>query len=298
MFTAVVKPWHILNLVESGRALSFNRMPNTTEDPFLAVEDLYSRYGLFQGSVRLSVSKDLYNISMPKTPLILEKELVYVGKSSMNLHTNVLLPSRSLTLASCEVQSVLVDRVTRRPTPHADWWRKKFGRYTTPSRQLKVSVQKEPLEEVLGVDGSQNGKSASQQPVTGGVTAVKGRGPQDLPVSDSVTSLDLIVCDSDVDSYGHANWAVYLKYCLDALIMGTSLESSKQLKSRAVKLAEVAYIGEGSVGQRIRVNFWKDKTLPQSVHFRIVGLESKQLITYAFLQFYSLDDVELSISKL
>ena len=287
LLTAVVKPWHILNLVESGRALSFNSMPNTTGDPFLAVENLYTHYGLFQASVRLSVSKDLYDISVPKTPLVLEKELVYVGRSTINLHTNVLLPSRSLTLASCEVQSVLVDRVTRRPTPHPDWWRQRFDHYTDPGRQLKVNVQKEPLEEASGAE-----------PISSRVTALKGRVPQDLPVSDSLTSHDLIVCNSDVDAYGHANWSVYLKYCLDALIMGTGSESAKHLKSRAVKAAEISYIGEGSVGQQIQVNFWKDKTVPQSVHFHIVSSESKQLVTYAFLQFYPLEDVELTISKL
>ena len=119
-----------------------------------------------------------------------------------------------------------------------------------------------------------------------------------LPVSDSVTSFNLTVCSSDLDTYGHANWAAHLKYCLDALCMGTDSQSSQQMRSRAVKSAEISYIGEGNVGQRIQVRFWKDKTSPQSVHFRIVGSESRQLITYAFLQFYSLDDVELSVSKL
>ncbi|KAK7089867.1 uncharacterized protein [Littorina saxatilis] len=307
--SATVKPWHILNLVESGRALSFNSLPNQPEQSlFLCVQDLYSHYGLFQGSVKLNISKELYDISIPKTPLVLEKELVYVGKSSMNLHTDVILPSKSLTLASCEVQSVLVDRETRRPAPHPDWWREKFGQYTDATKQLKVNVRKEPEEDTIR-GGEFESKDNTSHKLNNGEFTAKDQKltdqnsnsslhvPDLLPLSERVTSYNLTVCESDSDSYGHANWSVYLKYCLDALVMG-SPETSKELKRRAVKSAEISYISEGSVGQEVCVKFWEDEVVPRGVHFHIIGCDSKQLMNYVFVQFYSLEDVELMLSKL
>ena len=282
-----------MHLVESGRALSFNELPNSPDTPFLQVRDLYARYGLFQGSAHLKISKEMYDVTVPKTPLTLEKELVYVGKSSMNIHTAVILPSRSLTLATCEVQSVLVDRESRRPAPHPDWWREKFGCFTDPERQLKVTVEGEPNQTGTLGQGSKSHGGAGL--VSRGETC---QVVQDLPIRDGVTSFDLTVNHSDSDAYGHLNWTAFVKYCLDAVMTGVSKDASRLMATRAVKSVKISFVGEGSVGQRLRVKFWKDEVVSEALHFRIVDLDSGQLITYAFVEFYSVDEVEIPISKL
>ena len=233
----------------------------------------------------------MYDVTVPKTPITLEKELVFVGKSSDNTHIDVLLPSRSLTLATCEVQSILFDMESRSPVPHADWWRKKIGRCSDPERQLKVILQEE-----LGQDEH---SEPNRRDVTGTVSGEKlGQGVPDLPIGDGVRSCDFTVLNSDTDINGHANWTEFLRYCLDAVVMGVPQGVSQLMEARAVKYAKISFVGEGSAGQRLRVKFWKDSVVPESAHFRIVNVESGQLITYAYIQFYSIVEVEIPVSRL
>jgi acyl-CoA thioesterase FadM len=304
---ATVKPWHIMALVESGRALSFNSLPNhPNQTPFLHAQHLYNKYAFFQGSMRLNVSKEMYDLDLLKTPLTLEKELVYVGKSSVNIHTDVILDmarnpvsgtegsrsrSEALTLASCEVQSVLIDRQTRRPTPYPDSWRADYGACSKPDRQLVVKVVREPsARESQNEPGPH---SSSSQLIRSSLTS-------GLPVPDGVSSYKLTVCDSDTDAYGHANWSPYLKFCLDALKMASLQDptSTQEFKKRAVKRADIAYINEGNVAQDIRVKFWKDSEDGCCAHFSIEDFNSGDPITYALIQFYSLEEVALPVSTL
>lgn len=296
-----MKPWHVLNLVESGRALAFNRLPgHAAQAPFLSVQDLHSQYGLFQASTRLSLSRDLYDLDLPKSPLTLDKELVYVGRSSLNIHTGVALRPGGgarppVLLATCEVQSVLVDRETRRPAQHPQWWRERYGAFSQPGRQLVVSVRPEPP----AADSSAAvGSAPPSEPA-----AAAAHAQQDLPFppDGGVWSWSLRVCDSDSDAYGHANWSVFLKYCLDALAMGAGSHdprAAQRIKSRALKRADIAYVSEGSIGQDLRVKFWKDPVIRGSVHFSTQDSTTGKTINYAFLQFYPLEDVTLSISNL
>ncbi|XP_076437220.1 uncharacterized protein LOC143276546 [Babylonia areolata] len=313
----VVKPWHILNLVESGRALTFNvAPPEFIGRPFLKIQDLYKDYAVFQGSARLTVAKEMYDITLPKTPLTLEKSLVYVGRSSMNIHTDVMLPSHDLTLASCEIQSVTVDRKTRLPSPLPDWWRKEFGGLSAPERQLRVNVRRagdeqtclreEPLNhgDVSKSPGVSHNHTSKHQVANGRISADLSHPEpgldsyQDPPITDCVTSFDTIINYSDIDPYGHANWAVFLKYCVDAMILGHSSEVRASLQSLALKSADISFVREGSLGKRMTVKFWKDADIPRAVHFNVVEKDSGQLVTYVFLQFYSLQAVRLPVAKL
>ncbi|KAL8615470.1 hypothetical protein ACOMHN_053806 [Nucella lapillus] len=283
----VVKPWHILNLVESGRALTFNRVPNYPGDPYLHIEDLYKGRNIFQASARLIVAKEMYDTTIPKTPLTLEKELVYVGKSSFNIHTDVILPSQGLILGSCQTQSVLVDEKTKRPSPFPEWWRERYGGFSSPEQQLKVQVQQAPKEPDSKAETRNHGGTYEDFEVN-----------QDFPVADHVTFCNMMVASSEIDGYGHANWTSFLKYCVDAMMTGNSPEARHILQRQALKLADIAFVKEASLGQTIVVTFWKDANVPSAVHFNIVDSNSGQLISYARLQFYSLREVTLPVGKL
>ncbi|KAK7482488.1 hypothetical protein BaRGS_00026305 [Batillaria attramentaria] len=279
---ARVKPWHIISMVESGRALSFNQLPYKQDQTFLSVDRLYVDHNLFQGSAKLDISKALYDISLTKTPLTLEKELLFVGKSSLNVKTDVILSPLGIKLASCEVQSVLVDRETRRPVPFPDWWMEMYGQFSSPEKQLKVVAEKEPLDVEAAIKTGAQVSSESE------------------PFDCGVTSVDMVVCASDTDVYGHTNWSAYLKYCIDALASVSHCRKSDYMLKRAVKTAQIAYKNEGSLGQKIHVRYWRKKMTPNCVHFNVVSCaDIEQMLSYACVEFYDLTDVSMTnFSKL
>lgn len=276
---ARVKPWHIISLVESGRALSFNQLPGNADHTFLSVDRLYAHHNLFQGSAKLEISKAMYDISLPKTPVTLEKELVYVGHSSMNVKTDVIQSSVGVKLASCEVQSVLVNKETRKPVPFPEWWMEMYGSFSSPQKQLKVLVEKEPRAGTA---------SQSSSPVNNRVLS------GNEPITNGVSRVDMVVCAGDTDVYGHANWSAFLKYCIEAISVVACQCKSDYMLRRVVKSAKLSYCSEGSMGQKIQVHFWRSASTPDCVHFQVIECKNNGLLSYAVLEFYQPEDLEFT----
>ena len=194
-------------------------------------------------------------------------------------------------------------RNTRRPSPHPDWWRELYGHYGDSSRQLKVKVAEVPQSPATNNRHSQNqqhvGKDTSSLNAHS-VCLSQSEGSRNSKLSENVElfSQNLLICESDSDSYGHANWSVFLKYCLDALCMATPTDVANAKRQQAVKSAEIAYVGEGSVGQEVCVTFWADPGEDGGVHFHICDRDTGALINYAYVTFFSPEEVQLKLSKL
>ncbi|XP_067686934.1 uncharacterized protein [Haliotis asinina] len=247
---AHVKPWHVLNLVDSGRAMSFNTIPHDDRS-YLNFHTLYEQYLAFIASARLDIRPEMYSYSVAKSPLQLNKKLLYYGKSSINLETKITESKTGLLLASCQQQTVSVSKETHRPAAHPDWWKEKYSKINLTGSALRVE-------------------------------------PVPRPSQSEISSYSLTVQPSDTDTYLHVNWTSYLKFCLEAFA-GFKHDRDKTANVlelyRPVKVAEVGYIKECSLGDLLRVDFWSEQTSNDKVNFEIRNTMD-EVVLYCFVKFY------------
>ncbi|XP_046381889.2 uncharacterized protein LOC124152876 [Haliotis rufescens] len=248
---AHVKPWHVLNLVESGRALSFNPIPHDNRS-YLDFHRLYDHYLAFIASARLEIQPEMYGYSVTKSPLRLNKELLYHGSSSTNLETRVTQSKTGLLLASCQQQTVSVSKENRRPAALPDWWKEKYSKINMTGSALRME-------------------------------------PSPRPSQSEISSYSLTVQPSDTDTYFHVNWTGYLKFCLEAFAL-FKYEKDKSANVlelyRPVKVAELSYVKECSLGDTLRVDFWSEPTSNDKLNFEITNSEDK-VVLYCSVEYFS-----------
>ncbi|XP_055956859.1 uncharacterized protein LOC126820249 isoform X2 [Patella vulgata] len=245
---ANIKPWSLLSLVESGRAFSFNGNHNDPERGFLDFNILYNDVLAFNATCSLNINRDLYRKKTSKSPLIITKKLVYAGTSTINILTEVSHPEIKAPLAECRVQTVCVDKTTRRPTPTPEWWNEKYKKYSKPEEVLKWRLS--------------------------------------YPRPSAVTSYPLIIQPSDCDAYSHTNWTNYLKFCCDALVSTNVKKDGTDLKLPQIKLALLNYVKEGNVGEQLSVDFWSPPE-KKCICFEILD-ENKEIICQAQLEMHEI----------
>ncbi|KAK6183087.1 hypothetical protein SNE40_010633 [Patella caerulea] len=243
---ANIKPWSLLSLVESGRAFSFNGNKNDPERGFLELNTLPGDVLAFNATCSLTISRDLYRKETSKSPLIITKKLVYAGTSTVNVLAEVSHPDVKVPLAECRVQTVYVDKTTRRPTPTPEWWKEKYKKYSKPEEVLKWRLS--------------------------------------YPRPSAVTSYALIIQPSDCDGYSHTNWTNYLKFCCDALVSTNVKKDRTNLKLPQIKLALLSYVKEGNVGEQLSVDFWSPAE-KKCICFEILN-EDKDIICQAQLEMH------------
>ncbi|XP_046577122.1 uncharacterized protein LOC124285023 [Haliotis rubra] len=247
---AHVKPWHVMNLVESGRAMSFNPIPHDDRS-YLDFNTLYEQYLAFIASARLEIHPEMYSYSVAKSPLQLSKELLYYGNSSTNLETKVTECKTGLLLASCQQQTVSVSKETRRPAALPDWWKEKYSKINLTGSALRVESAQRPSQS-------------------------------------EVSSYSLTVQTSDTDTYFHVNWTGYLKFCLEAFAgfkHETDISANVLELYRPLKVAELGYVKECSLGDLLRVDFWSEQTSNDKVNFEIRNT-ADEVVLYCSVEFY------------
>ena len=224
-------------MVESVRAYSFWPVPHGERptDSHIDSHNLLIDHFYFIASTRMCINQNLYDLNMPKYPLIATKSLEFVGKSSFLLKTSIKHPDVDKSYADCYVQTVLVDPKTRKPSPLPDWWREKYVKHVQNNPQLKLEPLLEPNENTF--------------------------------------SFPVMVNSRDVDSYKHANWSSYIRFCDDACAMHTHLGNYKKVDNDRINCGlrefQISFKKESLLGDQLHVKSWEDLEKSGCVNFKV-----------------------------
>ena len=150
-------------------------------------------------------------------------------------------------LFTAHMQSIIVDKNTRRPTAGPDWWRK---------LQSHVTTHSEPFQ-------------PERLPVS-------GRPPVSSDYSQRVSA-------SDADQYAHLSWAHAVKICYNALVLhfvnqqgGVGGKSAADGGGKSgsgldgkVKSLTAIYLKEVPLGAKLGVSIWDRDGSPDLFDFQI-----------------------------
>jgi len=233
-----VTPWNLLQLFDSSRAFSFWTVAHAERpsESFLDARKLLENNLFFIATANLEMNPELYNYSKPKYPLLVTKELDYVGTSSMNITSYLQQSDLKFPYAICKVQTVLANSKTRKPTPFPDWWRKKYETSAIGGTSLKMK----PLPEVENVD---------------------------------VHHCPMTVFDRDTDSYNHTNWTSYIRYCADACSLMAMKNLYKNVDRQTInngcKQVEISFRKESVLGDILDVVSWEHSNESNTINFKV-----------------------------
>ncbi|KAK7495671.1 hypothetical protein BaRGS_00013118 [Batillaria attramentaria] len=200
----------------------------------------------------------MYDPQVSKWPLEVEVRPGHIGNTSLSTVSTITSPSdkQSGELYSQIAQVVLVDKVTRRPTPVADEWRRLYLPHCVRGEQPLIIPR------------------------------------QQVPTDGAASVYQVKVSWSDTDNYNHTNFASYPRFALDAIHDALSqglLPESLSEKDIAAGVAEVkiSYIGEAVEGDMLQVHVW----CPEKTERTVVCSMNKegQLINQVTLIFHSAD---------
>ncbi|XP_046563555.1 uncharacterized protein LOC124272431 [Haliotis rubra] len=198
----------VLKFVSTARTFATNRRLDDTGRTMFDFDQLFSDTMSFVASTEVISEKAVYDTSVPKSPLDVLYQLGYVGKSSLSTVASIVVPSTGQTILRNINQFVVVDKMSRRPTPLPDWWREKYG---------GIAILKDPLI----VPRLQRPPDAVQYRVN--------------------------VVWFDTDNYKHTNYTCYVDYCVNALHYalekGCMGAVTKDVVKRGIKSMRNTYMG-------------------------------------------------------
>jgi len=237
-----------MRLVESVRAYTFWRdvSQDSPSSSFLELHDILASHFLFIVAARIQiVDPQFHEFDTTKFPLYCVTSLKNLGKSSKTLTYNIFQYETDRHFVSCDVTDVLVSMTERKPVSYPDDWLSKYGKDTTNFRRNELLPDLDP------------GKTETNKSL-------------------------VRVTYSDTDTYQHANWSSYLKYCYNSLYehlflgKGYTYVTQEEVLS-GYRDVEMLFRNEANIGDIIFVQSWSEKAAsgksldPGSVLFRLVN---------------------------
>ncbi len=223
-----------MRLMGAGRYFAYHYPLDDSGHTFMDYGAMTDDIFTFMASSEFEIDKAMYDVHGPKWPLQVHAQLGYIGKSSSNSVSSLVVPSTGQVLVKNVNQVVSIDKQTRKPTPLPTWWKEKFG---------DKAVRKEPL--II----SKFSKPESANVFTRYVTW------------------------TETDMYQHVNWASYVVYSVDALHHGLKKgvfsNMTKAIVRNGIKLMRMAYFGECVEGDELEVYFWEVDDQLRTVCFDI-----------------------------
>lgn len=120
----------IISLMKTAgvsRTYALHHPDPVTGDAFLDWPTLTSDRFMFMSSAEYTMSRKLYNCSIPKWPLDARFSLGNVGNSSVSYVVEFFVHGEDTApLWKCVTQSVSIDMATRKPSPLPDWFKDKY----------------------------------------------------------------------------------------------------------------------------------------------------------------------------
>ncbi|XP_046563618.1 uncharacterized protein LOC124272481 isoform X2 [Haliotis rubra] len=228
------KIWSIMRLMGACRYFAYHYPLDKTGHSFMDYGQMTDGMFTFMASSQFEIEKSMYDRHVSKWPVKVKVQLGYIGKSSTNSVSSLIVPSTGETLVRNVNQIVAIDKETRKPTPFPSWWKEKHG---------EKAVRKEPLI------------------------------VQKLSKPDNAHTYTLRVSWSETDMYNHVNWASYVVFSIDALHHGIKegvlRGMNKEVVKNGIQRMQMAYFGECVEGDQLTVYFWEVEDQPRTVYFAI-----------------------------
>lgn len=220
---------------------------------FLDANELAKKLFFYIATVQLEIFPQVYKPESPKFPLCVTKTLSYVGRSSKRISCTLTCPENELVYAKCDIQDVIVNPETRKPSPFPDWWMEKYGR----------------------VDG--NVESPSPLILA------------EIERPSSCHEFRMTVHHRDCDDYQHTNWASYGNFCLDTCYVLAKKAHYKSVNCNSLKMGlksmEYSMKKETKEFEELNICSWEKDCKPNWLYFDIQN-GNNESCCQAALSFY------------
>ncbi|XP_071110357.1 uncharacterized protein [Haliotis cracherodii] len=240
---ARIRPWSVLHLIDSARVYFCIPTIDDTDRSFIDFHLLCQNNLPFIVSLKLEIAPALYDVSIPKAPIIVDTYLSNIGNSSLVLAHNVMHPDIAQPLAKCWIQNVFVSKTTRQPENIPQEYKETYGQLCEDGKPLIIKPLLKPANR------------------------------------DLISTVDMRVYGSDTDPNLHTNYINYLRYCLNGLaaIAHRELSANKPPHdlNHYVKSASMLYQKESLVGDELIVDVWKDGGNSHALNFEILKQDSR-----------------------
>ncbi|RUS69170.1 hypothetical protein EGW08_023071 [Elysia chlorotica] len=248
-FNAVGHPtvWSTIRHFEIARLLGFWA---DTGDNFLDMRKIDKM--IFIASLKLSCDPGLYNPDMKKQPVETDNELVYVGKTSFKIRSNLFLSQAKGAMVQQDISFVMVDTETRRPTVPPAWWVDKFAPYSLPN------------------EGPIKANHLNFSNWTG-----------------KVYDEEYVVRSMDLDAYFHLNNICFIRICYEAYVSSFVRQFGHANEAdafRNVKDLSCIFRGEARLGDLLKISFAVDPNDEDTCHFLIMN--GSRLIFQCLIKFF------------
>ncbi|XP_053401603.1 uncharacterized protein LOC123549075 isoform X2 [Mercenaria mercenaria] len=215
------KPWQLTKMLESARFFSHHWPLDDSGRTFRDYAEVTSDRMTFLITSRMDIEYNLYDPSIPKSPLDIKVQGGYVGTSSLNSKTTVLTKCGQPLLSNIN-HVVSIDGATRRPKVLPDWWREKYAKSGAKFTSLKFEKYTKP---------------------------------------DSVEPFIIHVVRSDLDGNNHTNWTCYVRFALDGIYHNAKhgkLDKFKDIDRRGLQSMELLFSGESFDEDKLEVYVWQE----------------------------------------
>ncbi|XP_074648621.1 uncharacterized protein LOC141904071 [Tubulanus polymorphus] len=231
------------------RLMTANRLRALYSGDFLDWNKVMQGKMVFFVGKRTEIARNFYNRDLLIGPLMSEVKLGYVGKSSYNTINTLSHAETGQQIASEVSQLVLIDPKVRKPVPLPGWWVDKYASFTAGGKSMRVEILVKPKSSFIHQ------------------TKVR---------------------HSDMDGYGHTNFASYVQFSLNAAACATADGHFKGFQNDIVnypmKSSEMTFKGESTAEDILNVATWEDSNNQKIIHCQIY--KATDLIYQQTMTFY------------
>ena len=249
---AKVQPWSLLRFIESVRACTFWNYNNTSAQNSLAdFHVVLQNHLFFVVSANVTIHKYFYDEESPKFPLYVNASLDHVGRSSKRLSYRLYHPDVETEYVTCHVDDVLVSNISRKPVGYPDWWVEKFAHLCKGEKSI-FELPRTQLSKTYNT-------------------------------SYQVTS-------TDIDTYKHANWSSYVKFCFESVYKNVYENKYDKITQNHIdsglKSFSLVYKNESSLYDNLNICTREDK-FDETVVYGDVFKEDGTLCFQMLMDFYN-----------
>ncbi|KAL3835940.1 hypothetical protein ACJMK2_021401 [Sinanodonta woodiana] len=211
--------WKVMKVIGAARYFAHHIRLDDTGRTFRDYGKLTDGQLTFLVASELVFTPDLYDINVPKTPLIIKVQGGHIGNTSYN-SVSTMLSRDNKFLCSNVNQVVLINKDTRRPMPLPDWWKSKYSKSAVDKRPVRFEKEVRP---------------------------------------DKTSSFQIHVVWSDTDNNNHTNYASYIRYAIDAahfISKQGEIDEIKDMLNNGISKLEILHLGESTEGDILDIFMW------------------------------------------
>ncbi|XP_033114744.1 uncharacterized protein LOC117115158 isoform X1 [Anneissia japonica] len=227
-----VWPWRIAKIHQHTRTAGLRVTMKDQLIIFFTNHTIYIRH--LNANINKKLNTKELLLSQPIYGLF---TVLYCGNSSMLFETKIILRSQRRCISTSQTQPVCVSRETRKPTPFPDSIKEIF--------LYAAHATKPDIPPMLPGPQSPEQRSYSQQ---------------------------FIIDETDLDSNGHTNNTIYIKFCFDvaskAITDGIFTHINHDMLNSKLSEFTVHFVGETREGDKVTFTVWQDLGNKRLLHFQ------------------------------